>query len=56
MYAYITKSAKFFPNEPVSNDEMESYLGMVDNKPSSMILTCYPVEQPLPNSLYPHME
>ena len=34
MYAYITKSAKFFPNEPVSNDEMESYLGMVDNKPS----------------------
>lgn len=34
MHAYITKSAKFLPNEPVGNDEMESYLGMVDNKPS----------------------
>ena len=34
MDVYITKAAKFFPNEPVSNDEMESILGMVDGKPS----------------------
>lgn len=31
---YITKLAKFLPNEPVSNDEMEDYLGMIDNQPS----------------------
>lgn len=34
MEVFITKAAKFFPNEPVSNDDMESYLGMVDGKPS----------------------
>ena len=34
MNVYITKVAKFFPNEPVENDDMESYLGMVDGKPS----------------------
>lgn len=34
MNAYITKVAKFLPNEPVSNDEMEDYLGMVGGKPS----------------------
>ena len=26
---YITKAAKFLPNEPVSNDEMEDYLGLI---------------------------
>lgn len=31
---YITRLSKFFPNEPVSNDEMESVLGMVADKPS----------------------
>ncbi|MDR3697624.1 beta-ketoacyl-ACP synthase III [Mucilaginibacter sp.] len=31
---YINHTAAFFPNEPVSNDEMESYLGYIDNKPS----------------------
>lgn len=31
---YITKLAKFLPNEPVSNDEMEDYLGKINNKPS----------------------
>lgn len=31
---YITRLSNFFPNEPVSNEEMESYLGMVGNKPS----------------------
>jgi 3-oxoacyl-[acyl-carrier-protein] synthase-3 len=31
---YITKLAKFLPNRPVLNDEMEDYLGMIDNKPS----------------------
>ena len=34
MEVFITKAAKFFPNDPVSNDDMESYLGMVDGKPS----------------------
>ncbi|MEO6230646.1 MAG: beta-ketoacyl-ACP synthase III [Ferruginibacter sp.] len=31
---YIIKTAVYFPNEPVSNDEMEEYLGYIDNKPS----------------------
>jgi 3-oxoacyl-[acyl-carrier-protein] synthase-3 len=31
---YITRLAKFFPNDPVNNDEMESVLGMVAGKPS----------------------
>ncbi|HTB52984.1 MAG TPA: beta-ketoacyl-ACP synthase III [Ferruginibacter sp.] len=31
---YITNTSSFFPNEPVSNDDMESYLGFIDDKPS----------------------
>ena len=31
---YITRLSKFLPNEPVSNNEMESVLGMVNGKPS----------------------
>ncbi|MEP6845201.1 MAG: beta-ketoacyl-ACP synthase III [Panacibacter sp.] len=31
---YITNTAHFFPNDPVSNDEMEEYLGYINNKPS----------------------
>jgi len=31
---YINHTAAFFPNEPVSNDEMESYLGYINNHPS----------------------
>jgi 3-oxoacyl-[acyl-carrier-protein] synthase-3 len=31
---YITKAAKFLPNNPISNDEMELYLGMIDGVPS----------------------
>lgn len=31
---YINSIAKFLPNEPVSNDEMESILGLVNGKPS----------------------
>jgi 3-oxoacyl-[acyl-carrier-protein] synthase-3 len=31
---YITKAAKFFPNEPISNDEMEEYLGLINDKAS----------------------
>ena len=31
---YINKTSKFFPNQPVTNDEMEQYLGFIDNKPS----------------------
>jgi 3-oxoacyl-[acyl-carrier-protein] synthase III len=31
---YITRVAKFLPNEPVSNDEMEGILGMVNGHPS----------------------
>ena len=31
---FITGVTKFLPNGPVSNDEMESYLGMINNCPS----------------------
>ena len=34
MGVYITKASKFLPNDPVSNDDMEKFLGMVDGKPS----------------------
>ncbi|MFN3405227.1 MAG: beta-ketoacyl-ACP synthase III [Cytophagaceae bacterium] len=31
---FITNLSKFLPNDPVSVDEMEGILGMIDNKPS----------------------
>ena len=31
---YITKTASFFPNDPISNDEMEEYLGYINKNPS----------------------
>lgn len=31
---FINKTSHFFPNEPVSNDEMEEYLGYINNTPS----------------------
>lgn len=31
---YINKISKFLPNNPISNDEMEQLLGMIDGKPS----------------------
>jgi 3-oxoacyl-[acyl-carrier-protein] synthase-3 len=31
---YITRISKFFPNEPVANEDMEQYLGTVNGKPS----------------------
>jgi 3-oxoacyl-[acyl-carrier-protein] synthase-3 len=31
---YINKTSTFLPNEPVSNDEMEKYLGQINGKPS----------------------
>ena len=31
---YITKTATYFPNEPVSNEEMESFLGLINKNPS----------------------
>ncbi|MFI5140600.1 MAG: hypothetical protein ACHQIM_22475, partial [Sphingobacteriales bacterium] len=31
---YINHTSAFFPNEPVPNDEMEQYLGYIDNRPS----------------------
>lgn len=34
MDVFITKASRFLPNDPVSNDDMEKYLGMVDGKPS----------------------
>jgi 3-oxoacyl-[acyl-carrier-protein] synthase-3 len=34
MNAYITAIASFLPNEPISNDEMEAVLGMVNDLPS----------------------
>lgn len=34
--AYITKTASFFPNSPVANDEMEEFLGLIDGRPSKV--------------------
>ncbi|MFD2146739.1 beta-ketoacyl-ACP synthase III [Mucilaginibacter antarcticus] len=34
MPVYITNTSKFLPNEPVANDDMEQYLGYINNKPS----------------------
>jgi len=34
MEVYITKAGKFLPNNPVENDDMETYLGMTGDKPS----------------------
>jgi 3-oxoacyl-[acyl-carrier-protein] synthase-3 len=31
---YITKTATYFPNDPISNDEMEDFLGLIDKSPS----------------------
>ena len=31
---FVTRLAKFLPNDPVSNDDIELYLGLVDDKPS----------------------
>ncbi|MGA3084138.1 MAG: beta-ketoacyl-ACP synthase III [Thermodesulfobacteriota bacterium] len=31
---YITRLAKFMPNRPVTNDDMEKYLGLVNGRPS----------------------
>ena len=31
---FINKTSHFFPNNPVSNDEMEEYLGYINNTPS----------------------
>ncbi|SDC67810.1 beta-ketoacyl-ACP synthase III [Niabella drilacis] len=31
---YINRTAHYFPNNPVSNDEMEDYLGYINGKPS----------------------
>jgi 3-oxoacyl-[acyl-carrier-protein] synthase-3 len=31
---YITSAGVFLPNNPVSNDEVEDYLGLVGGKPS----------------------
>ena len=31
---YINATSAYFPNGPVSNDEMEEYLGYIDGRPS----------------------
>ncbi len=31
---FITKSSVFLPNQPIQNDEMEDYLGLINGKPS----------------------
>lgn len=31
---YITRTASYFPNEPISNDEMEDYLGLINEQAS----------------------
>lgn len=34
MNVYINRIAKFLPNSPVENEDMEQYLGMIDGRPS----------------------
>ena len=31
---YITNTSVFLPNNPISNNEMESYLGLINQNPS----------------------
>lgn len=31
---YITRTSSFFPNDPVGNEDMEKYLGLIDGRPS----------------------
>lgn len=31
---YITKASRYLPNQPVQNDEMEDFLGRINNQPS----------------------
>ncbi len=31
---YITNSSTYYPNQPISSDEMEAYLGYINDKPS----------------------
>ena len=33
-HVYITNTSSYFPNDPISNDEMEAYLGYLNNTPS----------------------
>ena len=33
---YITAMGAFLPNDPIINDEVESYLGMIHGKPSAV--------------------
>ncbi|HLO47540.1 MAG TPA: beta-ketoacyl-ACP synthase III [Kamptonema sp.] len=35
-YAYINYISKFLPGSPISNDEMEDYLGKIGNRPSKV--------------------
>ena len=45
---YITKLSVFLPNEPVSNDEMEDYLGFINGKKSkskAIVLRSNKIEQ-----------
>jgi 3-oxoacyl-[acyl-carrier-protein] synthase-3 len=34
MPVYITNTSKYLPNDPVANDDMEQYLGYINDKPS----------------------
>src|SRR5450755_497612 len=31
---YIIKTATYFPNDPISNDEMEEFVGLINKSPS----------------------
>ena len=37
---FITGLASFFPNSPVSNDEMEEFLGLISGKHSKRLSGC----------------
>ena len=31
---FITRTSSYFPNNPVENEEMEDYLGLIGGRPS----------------------
>ena len=48
---FITGLASFFPNSPVSNDEMEEFLGLISGKHSKRLSGCTVQNGSLPSSI-----
>lgn len=41
---YINRIASYLPNKPISNDEMEDYIGMIGGKTLKSSLYCTKTE------------